>query len=101
MLTPRESAAALKKSALFIGHDSGPMHLSAAVRTPCVAIFSARNKPGVWFPYGEKHRVLYHQTECYGCGLEVCNNEDKKCIKSITVEEVLYAMHVILGSVKS
>lgn len=76
-LSPRESAAALKYAALFIGHDSGPMHLAAAVGTPCVAIFSARNLPGVWFPYGKEHKVIYHQTECFGCGLELCKDKEK------------------------
>jgi len=91
-LTPRESAVVLGKAKLFIGHDSGPMHLAAAMGTPCVAIFSARNKPGVWFPYGENHTVIYHKTECYGCGLEVCDRHGKKCIKTITVDEVLEAV---------
>ena len=30
-LAPRESAAAMKRAMLFVGHDSGPMHLAAAV----------------------------------------------------------------------
>ncbi len=96
-LTPRESAAALKKASIFIGHDSGPMHLAASVGTPCVAIFSARNKPGVWFPYGNCHRVIYHKTDCYGCGLEICELEKKKCITSIGVKEVMALVHELLN----
>jgi len=88
-LTPRESAAVFAESRLFLGHDSGPMHLAAAVQTPCVAIFSARNKPRIWFPYGPHHRVLYHPVDCWGCGLETCILEKKRCIASITVAEVL------------
>ena len=67
LLNPRESAAALKMAKIFVGHDSGPMHLAASVGIPCVAIFSARNKPGVWFPYGNQHKVVYHPIDCYGC----------------------------------
>ncbi|MEO6910109.1 MAG: glycosyltransferase family 9 protein, partial [Edaphobacter sp.] len=96
-LTPRESAAAFAQAQLFIGHDSGPMHLAAAVQTPCVAIFAARNKPRVWFPYGRQHRILYHQTDCWGCGLETCIVERKKCITSITVDEVLAEIRAALG----
>ena len=96
-LTPRESAAAFARARLFIGHDSGPMHLAAAVQTPCVAIFAARNKPRVWFPYGRQHRVLYHQVDCWGCGLETCIVERKKCLTSITVDEVLAEVRAILG----
>lgn len=97
VLTPRESAAAFARARIFIGHDSGPMHLAAAVQTPCVAIFAARNKPRVWFPYGRQHRVIYHQTDCWGCGLETCVVERKKCITSITVDEVLAQIRSVLG----
>ncbi len=95
-LTPRESAAAFARARIFIGHDSGPMHLAAAVQTPCVAIFAARNLPRVWFPYGPKHRVLYHHVECAGCELETCTVQRKKCLTSITMEEVLAEVHGIL-----
>ena len=89
MLTPRESAAVLMRAAVFLGHDSGPMHLAAAVRTPCVAVFSARRLPGIWFPYGNQHRILYHHVDCENCQLETCIDQNKKCILSITVDEVL------------
>jgi heptosyltransferase III len=91
-LTPRESGALLRSAELFLGHDSGPMHLAAAVGAPCVAIFSARNLPRIWFPYGKQHTVIYHQTDCAGCGLVTCIAQAKKCILSITVEEALAAV---------
>jgi heptosyltransferase III len=96
-LTPRESAAAFARARLFVGHDSGPMHLAAAVQTPCVAIFAARNKPRVWFPYGPQHRVVYHQVECWGCELETCVVERKRCLTSITVDEVVAEVRAVLG----
>ncbi len=88
-LTPRQSAAVFSRAVVFVGHDSGPMHLAAAVQTACVAIFAARNIPKVWFPYGDQHRVLYHHVDCEGCGLETCIVQKKKCITSITVDEVM------------
>lgn len=96
-LKPRESAAAFRKARLFVGHDSGPMHLAAAVQTPCVAIFAARNKPRVWFPYGSQHRVIYHKTDCWGCGLEECIVEKKRCLTSISVDEVVHQIRAALG----
>jgi heptosyltransferase III len=92
VMSPRESAAAMRAARLFLGHDSGPMHLAAATGVPCLAIFSARNLPRVWFPYGKQHRVIYHRTDCAGCGLETCIEQRKKCILSIGVEEVLEAV---------
>jgi ADP-heptose:LPS heptosyltransferase len=92
LLTPRESAAVLARARTFLGHDSGPMHLAAAVGTPCVAIFAARNRPRIWFPHGDQHRVIYHEVDCMGCRLETCIEQQKKCLTSVTVEEVLHAV---------
>jgi len=86
--SPRVSAALLSHTDLFIGHDSGPLHLAACVGTPCIGIFSARNLPGQWFPRGEKNKIIFNTPECAGCGLEVCITNNKKCILSITVEQV-------------
>lgn len=95
-LSPRESAALLERAEVFIGHDSGPMHLASAVGTPCVTVFSARNPPGRWFPARSGHRIIYHKTDCFGCGLEQCIAQRKKCILSITVDEVFSAVSASL-----
>ena len=95
-LSPRESAAALERAAMFLGHDSGPMHLAASVGTPLVAVFAARNIPRQWFPFGAQHEVVYHAVECWGCGLETCVEQRKKCITSITVDEVLTKVKALL-----
>jgi heptosyltransferase-3 len=97
VLTPRESAACLAQAQAFLGHDSGPMHLAASVGTPCLAIFSARNLPRVWFPYGRQHRVIYHKVECMGCYLETCIVERKRCMKSISVDEAEVEARALLG----
>jgi len=49
----------MKNAQFFLGHDSGPMHLAALIEVPCVAIFSARAKPGVWFPFGSNNSIFY------------------------------------------
>jgi ADP-heptose:LPS heptosyltransferase len=92
LVPSRVSAAVLKRSVLFVGHDSGPMHLAAATGVRCVAIFSARNRPGEWFPAGKRHHVIYHQTDCYGCRLDQCSKHKKKCIETISVQEVFDAV---------
>ena len=97
-LSPRESAAAIQRAQLFLGHDSGPMHLAAAVGTPSVAIFAARNIPRQWFPFGSEHAVVYHRVDCWGCGLETCLEQQKKCLTGITVDEVLAKIDELTGS---
>lgn len=62
-LTPRQSAALIKRTALFLCHDSGPMHLAAAVGTRCIAVFSKKNRPGEWFPFGSEHKIFYPPAE--------------------------------------
>jgi ADP-heptose:LPS heptosyltransferase len=94
--TPRVSAAVLRKCRLFVGHDSGPMHLAACVGVPCVAVFSARNIPRQWLPRGNFNQILYHRTDCAGCGLEVCTAQKKKCLSAISVDEVACAVRCVL-----
>lgn len=86
--SPRLSAAILEKASLFVGHDSGPMHLASAVGTPCVAIFSAQNPPGQWFPRGNRNRILSPDKLCSDCEFGSCRQINNKCILSITVDQV-------------
>jgi len=99
-LTPRESAAILSSALVFLGHDSGPMHLAAAVGAPCAVVFSARAYPGVWFPHGKNHKIIYHQTPCYNCNLDLCPTYKKKCITSIAPEELFGAACELLQTAK-
>jgi len=91
-LSVRESGAVMQHARVFIGHDSGPMHLAASVGTRCAAIFSARNLPGLWFPYGARHTVFYNKTECAGCQLSVCVKFQKQCIAAVSVDAVMTAV---------
>jgi ADP-heptose:LPS heptosyltransferase len=97
-LTPRESGAAIARTSIFLGHDSGPMHLAVAVGTPCVAVFSARGLPRQWWPMGARHRVVHHRVDCQGCKLDTCIVQAKKCIVSITVDEVIGAVEQSMRS---
>lgn len=90
-LTPRESAAVLARAELFLGPDSGPMHLAAAYGVPCAIAFAAVDRRGRWFPVGDRHRPVYHTVDCAVCKLNTCIEQQKKCILSITVEEMYQA----------
>jgi ADP-heptose:LPS heptosyltransferase len=87
-LAPRETAALLRDAKIFLGPDSGPMHLAASAGVPCVIAFSAAGPPGIWFPYGNKHQIVYHRTSCAGCYLEKCSVKGHPCLTSISVEEM-------------
>jgi len=88
----RVSGAVLERAVMFLGHDSGPAHLAAAVGTPVLGVFGARVQAGAWVPHGEHVRVVLHWVDCGGCVLDTCIVERKKCILSIDVDEVMMAM---------
>ena len=90
-LKPRETAAVMQGVELFLGPDSGPMHFAAAAGVPCAIAFASRTEPGIWFPIGEGHQVVYHKLPCSNCNLEVCIENQKRCLTSITVDEMLHA----------
>lgn len=92
----RVCAAVLGKTSLFIGHDSGPMHLAGAMGVPIVAVFAAINIPRKWYPRGDRNQIIYHKTDCAGCGLTVCVEQKKKCILSITPNEVFDAVMEVI-----
>ena len=95
--SPITSALAMRDAKFFLGHDSGPMHLAALTGCRCVAIFSARAKPGVWFPHGQGHEVLYPWHEAAvvppKTGLRIAGGS----ILSITVDEVVDACKRVLS----
>ncbi|NUO08513.1 MAG: glycosyltransferase family 9 protein [Candidatus Brocadia sp.] len=92
-----ESAVAISKCILFIGNDSGPLHLAGSMGVPCIGIYSARNNPGRWEPYGNNHVILRKDIECAGCFLEECVEKKQQCIDMISVDEVLEAA---IGQIK-
>lgn len=89
-LNVRQAAAAISQCKIFIGNDSGTMHLAATAGVPCIGIFSAIDYPGRWRPFGRKNTIFRKYVECEGCLLEVCprNNE---CLRRISAEEVFQA----------
>jgi len=53
----RDLVGLLDLARLFVGNDSGVLHLAAALGTPCVALFGPTN-PAVTGPQGSSHRIL-------------------------------------------
>jgi lipopolysaccharide heptosyltransferase I len=83
--------AELQRRALyFIGNDSGPMHLAAAVGTKVVALFGPTD-PNRVGPYGTGHRVIQKRNDCIGCHRGACVHQNR-CMKAIQVEDVQTAI---------
>ncbi|MGB0712976.1 MAG: glycosyltransferase family 9 protein [Gammaproteobacteria bacterium] len=95
---PRVSAAILSRGKLFLGHDSGPLHLANAAGLPCVAVFSGRDRVGEWHPPGPRHRLHYREVPCQGCRRDECPDLEKFCIRDISVEDVAESVLEIAGA---
>lgn len=85
-----EFAALLKRCALFVGNDNGPMHMAAALGVPVVTLFGPSD-PAVWGPRGRRVQVLYKGLDCRRCFHPTCFRGEQSCMKLITVEEVVAA----------
>jgi len=84
------SAEVIRRCNLLVSNDCGPVHLSAAVGTPVVGIYSSRDYFGAWHPWGDIHTVLRNDSlSCRFCLKTEC--ETMQCINSITVEQVIKA----------
>lgn len=87
----RQLAALLEQADLFVGIDSGPAHLAAAVGTQAVVLFGAA-LPAQWRPLGEEHVVVRPEMPCPCIFPELCrppNPDHTWCTRRILVDAVL------------
>ena len=85
--TIRQFAAIARKSARFVGSDSGAMHIASAVNTPVVALFGPSN-PLEWGPRGGPADVIYMGLDCRSCFHPTCSRGESNCMRLITVDAV-------------
>jgi lipopolysaccharide heptosyltransferase II len=97
-----ELAAQLEQCALFIGNDSSPMHLAAAVNIPVIAIFGPTS-PQEYGPYpldDPRHIAIWrHPTgqPCFFLGkMQACDH--CTCMQSVTVDDVWQAVLQLIPS---
>jgi heptosyltransferase-3 len=96
-LSVEECFAVIAQAKLFIGIDSGLLHIAAATRTPAVGIFGA-TLPQFFYPAAVRKNFQQSAVECAGCfhrkprlcWLTGCPH-DIRCMKTIGVPEVLAA----------
>jgi ADP-heptose:LPS heptosyltransferase len=95
-LTIPELAELIRGARLYLGNDSGPMHLAAAVGTPVVAVWGSSNSRR-WRPWNVDHRVVQNPFECNPCpGYRCLVADSPLCIESVTVEQVNAAVDELL-----
>lgn len=100
--TLRQMAALLKACHLYVGSDSGPMHVAAAVGTPVVALFGA-SCPHCFGPWGDGHKIIWSALPCSPCTktehlhrCSHCIHDRPYCMLDITVDQVQRAVNEIV-----
>jgi len=83
----RQLTALLELADSVICHDSGPMHIAAALNKPTTAIFGPTN-PARTGPFSEAARVASHAVECAPCYRRVCPQGHHRCMRDLEVDAV-------------
>ncbi|MBM3802096.1 MAG: lipopolysaccharide heptosyltransferase I [Acidimicrobiia bacterium] len=82
--------ALLKRARLFVGGDTGPLHLAAACGTPIVGVFGPTD-PFRNGPFSPDDIVVSHQVPCGPCYKRICPIRTKECLDLVQVREVVDA----------
>ncbi|PTX92605.1 glycosyltransferase family 9 protein [Opitutus sp. ER46] len=85
-----ELAALIGQAGLFLGNDTGAMHLAAALDVPVVAVFGGGTWPR-FVPAARRHVSVVQPLPCFGCGWD-CAFGDAPCIDGISVADVTAAV---------
>lgn len=91
--------ALLSRCNLFIGNDSGAMHVAGAVGLPIVAVFGPTDPNGT-VPVTPRCTVVQEKPYCSPCFLRRCPT-DHRCMKAVTPEMVVGAAQLRLSAVTS
>lgn len=98
-------AALLAQFDAFLCHDSGPMHVAAAVGTPVIALFGSQNAT-IWRPLGARHTILQTPLPCACIGAAAptpCTPGDSYrsyCVRKLAADDVFAAVTRTLATGK-
>jgi lipopolysaccharide heptosyltransferase II len=94
--TLKQLGALLRRCAIIVTNDSGPLHIAAAVGTPVVGIYGPTN-PVLQGPYGNQYTIVRNESlDCLGCNYTSCPIEHQ-CMRDLTVAQVLAAVDSLLS----
>jgi ADP-heptose:LPS heptosyltransferase len=77
-----------KEAAIYVGNDSGPMHIANAAGTPLIGLFGP-GPPHIFYPHGTQSRVVHHVLSCNPCDQIHCVRPEDPCIEMIQVKDVM------------
>jgi len=94
-----ELVALIEGATLFVGSDSGPTHIAAALQRPTVVLFGPSDST-VWSPWRAPYVLVQNYYPCNPCRADRCYAFDRpECILSIREEQVFAAVERLLAPV--
>lgn len=91
-----ELVAVIAAAKIFVGNDSGPAHIAAAVKTPLVVMFGPASSIR-WRPWRAPSVLVQNHFACNPCSMYKCDAFDEpECIRSITVAQVMEAIEKVM-----
>jgi ADP-heptose:LPS heptosyltransferase/GT2 family glycosyltransferase len=90
----------MQACALFVGNNSGPKHIAAALGVPSLGIHSAVVDAGEWAPLGGAAMALQRQMICGPCYLEFASDCPRAlaCLTGIKPRDALAACRRLLAA---
>ncbi len=88
MFNLSEFTALASHATLFIGNESGPLHIASVSQTPSIGLFGP-GEPFVFYPWGEHTKYVHHVLPCNPCGQITCVHPDNTCMNRIELAEVI------------
>lgn len=90
-----ELAALCSKAKVYIGNESGPLHIASLMGTPSLGLYGP-GEPEIFYPLGKKTDYIHYVLECNPCDQKKCVHPENPCIKRIQLIEVINKTETLL-----
>lgn len=82
---------------LFVGNESGPLHIAAVSGAPSLGLYGP-GEPDVFYPWGKHTAVIHHVLACNPCDQITCVHPENTCMQRIHLQEVIEKIESLLPS---
>jgi ADP-heptose:LPS heptosyltransferase/GT2 family glycosyltransferase len=98
-LNLQELPMLLKAADLFVGNNSGPQHLAAALGTPTIGVHSGVVEATEWGPFGPQAVAVRRKTVCSPCYVAIAKDchRDLACLRKLRPRDVFEVCRTMLG----
>jgi heptosyltransferase-2 len=96
-----ELISMLRYLSVYVSNDSGPMHISAGLGIPVIAIFGPTTKDLGFYPYNDKSKVIEVKLSCRPCGMHggnSCPKKHFKCMNDISSDTVFEEIENLINN---